>query len=1289
MSETLRFPPLSADNYASWKIDMKSALLLKDLWPAVVENDVYNALDTDRQDIMTEKAKALMLVCTSADLKSLISDEQSACMAWKALKSTFEERSAGRKFATYDALHDLTKLATEDVLSFFARGERLWKELRETCSEQLSEDFLIHCVAKGLGKGYENLIQHVRYSESLTLTTFKSKLLRAEADCKKKATESEVYQVRTLGKREPRLCWKCNKPGHWKRDCPHKKGDAIMFGVVFVSGEAKQPNFERAAVLDTGATDHVFNDATYFVELNNIEDRYVVVGGGEKHQVRGVGKVVVEGPQGSVHLTDVLHVPTMCMNLISVSQITTAGAQVYLSGAKCVVKHQGKTVLVGKKQHKLFLVQIPVKNQTWGLGVCSMSTWHRRLGHLGYDGLQRLVQEKLVQGVPRLVDDRTSKVCEACMKGRQSRQKFVPSESVAVQLLGIIHADIMGPFEVASRGGARFALTVIDDYSKYSEVCCLAGKAGVFEHLKEIMVRWERQTGYSVKVLRTDNGLEFCNQDVDGFLRGRGIEHQRSVRYTPQQNGRAERVQRTLMEKARSMMAEAQVPKDFWGEALMTSNTIRNLSPVKNRDKTPFEMFQKRKPDLSMLRVFGCRAFVLKPKEKRRKLDERSYKGIFVGYAVGSKAWRILVHDGGQLKLHISRDVEFDEGVMGFDDTSVRLDDDAADLSLDIPGLAEEDGEDQREHLDLPQAAEGEEDMDEGGAQSEGEMAIPVAEGITSPDVTSIPAATPAPSRYPSRIRNAPSTWYDTFVGASTSTALSDEPATLTEVKTRPDYAQWVQAMDVELASLLSNGTYSLVELPFGRSPVPSKWVFKVKRDAHGNIDKYKARLVAKGFRQVAGKDFDEVYAPVSRYATLRMFLAMVAMHDLELHQLDVKTAFLNGDLQEELYMAPPPGYEHSCDGKVWRLHKAIYGLKQAARAWHLKLKAALVKAGFAVSQADPSLFVLTHGGALTYLLVYVDDALIAGNHDQVNIVKDIFRSQFDVHELGEAVYFLGFQIARDRKNKELWVGQTKFARETLERFGMKDCKSKLLPFDVNVKLSKFGEDVLDVSVYPYMELVGTLLYLVGCTRPDLAYVVGVLSRFMSQPRVEHWQVAQQVLRYLAGTVELGILFRGTEQQVVGYCDADYAGDPDKRRSTSGYLFMMAGGVVSWGSKLQPTVAASTCEAEYISSAFAVKEALWVRKVLQELLPGGYQKPMLIFGDNQGALALLKHPNAHQRTKHIDVAFHFARDRIERGEVAFDYCQTDRMVADCLTKAVPFPKFEANKKAMGLEIKMY
>jgi hypothetical protein len=226
------------------------------------------------------------------------------------------------------------------------------------------------------------------------------------------------------------------------------------------------------------------------------------------------------------------------------------------------------------------------------------------------------------------------------------------------------------------------------------------------------------------------------------------------------------------------------------------------------------------------------------------------------------------------------------------------------------------------------------------------------------------------------------------------------------------------------------------------------------------------------------------------------MFSAVTAMHDFELHQLDVKTAFLNGELQEELYMAPPPGYDSS--GKVWRLHKAIYGLKQAARAWYMKFKAALVKAGFAVSQADPTLFVLTHGSTRSYLLMYVIDALIAGTHDCVEIVKEVFHSQFDVHDLGEAKHFLGFQIARDRRNKELWVGQPKFAHEILERFGMHDSKRKCIPFDVKVKFSKHGEDILDSSTYSYSELVGSLLYLVGCTRPDLAYVVGVFSRFMS-----------------------------------------------------------------------------------------------------------------------------------------------------------------------------------------------
>ena len=436
---------------------------------------------------------------------------------------------------------------------------------------------------------------------------------------------------------------------------------------------------------------------------------------------------------------------------------------------------------------------------------------------------------------------------------------------------------------------------------------------------------------------------------------------------------------------------------------------------------------------------------------------------------------------------------------------------------------------------------------------------------------------------------------------------------------------------------------------------------------------------MVKGFKQVPGRDFGEVYAPVSKHATLRALLATVASQDLQLHQMDVKTAYLNGELEEEIYVKPPPGYD--VGKKVWRLHKALYGLKQSARAWHIKLRDGLLSHGFAICTADHSLYTLATEGETAYLLVYVDDALIAGTDRAVAKVKAVLSGMFDCHDLGVAQYFLGMSI--ERQPGKLWLGQPKYARDILERFGMSDCKPRRIPLDVNLKISKEGEQLDSAEAARYPEIVGSLLYLTGCTRPDLAQSVGVLSRYMSAPTKEHMSAAKQVLRYLAGTVDLGLMYEQGDGIVRGYCDADYAGDQDKRRSTSGYVFLLNGGAVSWNSKLQPTVAASTCESEFMAAAYAAKEALWLRQLMAEFQ--GEVRSVELRADNKGALALLHHPTGHQRTKHIDVAHRFVQDRVERGELEYKYVETACMVADCLTKAVPLQKLVENRGDFGLK----
>ena len=320
-------------------------------------------------------------------------------------------------------------------------------------------------------------------------------------------------------------------------------------------------------------------------------------------------------------------------------------------------------------------------------------------------------------------------------------------------------------------------------------------------------------------------------------------------------------------------------------------------------------------------------------------------------------------------------------------------------------------------------------------------------------------------------------------------------------------------------------------------------------------------------------------------------------------------------------------------------------------------------------------------------MLVYVDDILPASkSRELLDSVKHKLMKNFAVRDLGAATFFLGMEILRDRPNRSLKLVQGRLISEVIGKYGLTGAKTKTTPLSPGVRLATASSELelLNTVQFPYSELVGTLLYLSVCTRPDIAHAVGCLSRYMAKPTRDQWNAAMGVLRYLSGTARYGICFSPCDDPTptVGFCDADYAGDIDTRRSTTGYVFVMHGGAVSWSSRLQPTVAVSTSEAEYMAAAAAVKEALWMRKLLHDLqIEIG---SVLILSDNQACLSLLKHPIASQRSKHIDIIYHFARERVARGEVCFQYCPTAKMVADSLTKALPPSKFLFCRDQMGV-----
>jgi hypothetical protein len=428
------------------------------------------------------------------------------------------------------------------------------------------------------------------------------------------------------------------------------------------------------------------------------------------------------------------------------------------------------------------------------------------------------------------------------------------------------------------------------------------------------------------------------------------------------------------------------------------------------------------------------------------------------------------------------------------------------------------------------------------------------------------------------------------------------EPATFREAVQGENAELWKTASDEEMASILQNDTWEVVQKPPGANVIDVKWVYKVKYSTSGQVQRFKARLVAKGYKQEEGIDYDEVFAPVSKYTSIRALLALVAAEDLDLELLDIKTAFLNGTLQEEVYINHPPGYPQGPPGTVLKLKKTLYGLKQAPRAWHQRLNEELNRIGFTASVADPGLYVYTKdSGSTAHIMVYVDDLLIASSDKKlIGHIKQQLMTAFDARDMGAATAYLGMKIERDRGSRTLKLSQTLMAEELVKKYNMQDSKGKTTPGSLNIKLTAEEGDPLDTEKFPYSQLVGAMMYLAVCTRPDIAYIVGAAARFMAKPTTVHWQVAKSVLRYLSGTTHYGITFGRSTDGLVGYCDADFAGDLDTRRSTTGYVFTFGGAAVSWSSKRQQTVAASTTEAEYMAAAAAVKEALWLRNLFAD-----------------------------------------------------------------------------------------
>ncbi|RZB91995.1 Retrovirus-related Pol polyprotein from transposon TNT 1-94, partial [Glycine soja] len=452
---------------------------------------------------------------------------------------------------------------------------------------------------------------------------------------------------------------------------------------------------------------------------------------------------------------------------------------------------------------------------------------------------------------------------------------------------------------------------------------------------------------------------------------------------------------------------------------------------------------------------------------------------------------------------------------------------------------------------------------------------------------------------------------------------LEEDPSNLQEALSSLDADLWQEAINDEMDSLESNKTWHLVDLPPGCKPIGCKWILKKKLKPDGTVDKYKARLVAKGFRQRENVDFFDTFSPVTRITSIRVLISLAAIHSLVVHQMDVKTAFLNGELEEEIYMEQPEGFViHGQEDKVYKLDKSLYGLKQAPKQWHEKFDNLIVSNGFKVNESDKCIYYKSVNNICTIICVYVDDLLIFGsNIHVVNNVKSLLCNNFDMKDLGEASVILGIKITRSKEGISL--DQSHYIEKILKKYDYFDCKPASTPYDPSVKLFKnTGEGIRQTE---YASIIGSLRYATDCTRPDIAYVVGLLCRFTSRPSMEHWHAIERVMRYLKRTINLGLHYKRFPAVLEGYNDADWNILSYDSKATSGYIFSIAGGAVSWKSKKQTILAQSTMEYEMMALATAGEEASWLRSLLAEIPLWERSIPtVLIHCDSTAAIAKIE-----------------------------------------------------------------
>lgn len=1320
----------NGERYSTWKFRIKS--LLEELQVScVIDSSPPENPDAE----WTKKnliAKSTIVEFLSDGYLNFAQDATTAKSIIDNLDTIYERRSLATQLALRKQLLNLKLQPDVSLFQHFTNFDTLITELISAGAKLDEMDKISHLLLT-LPSTYDGVITALETlgEAQLNVAFVKTRLLDYEVKMKNETTTAlkilhtsagtssnyisnykrkkpNNYYRGTKKQVQPRsssnykmskmYCDHCGRRNHFKKDCRFLKktetngsgsssnqhaANTIMaehnekdsFAFMFSPCKLPDSNHNQNEIiflLDSGATDHIVNTRDIFSQYTELPSplKINVAKDGVSIQAYGRGKIDITtnlGIQGTIE--EVLYSPEVPYNLLSVNRIQQAGMVIVFDSVGVHIFKENKCIMRGNIYNNLYKMSFKINLQK-ALNLNNDSNlyelWHKRLGHLN--------KQKFTYLKKKIVDDYsiidkiivpTTELCEPCILGKQSRLPFAKSKPKHNnnRPLFIVHTDVCGPIKPSTVDDKNYFVNFIDDYTHYTVTYLMYAKSEVLKCFQDYVNKSENLFTCKLVSLYCDNGREYLSNEFKDYCVSKGITYHLTVAYTPQQNGVAERMNRTLTEMARTMVASAKLNKHFWGEAILTATYLINRLPTKALiDKTPYEMWHGTKPKINHLRVFGSTAYVHN-KTRKTKFDDKSFKSILVGYELNG--YKLFNIENSQ--FFVARDVLFDESNYGQSRPTCSSNEIPAKINKPNNELVELIGNDEiPAKINKPNK----ELVELIGNQHNDQL-----NEFSDIDYGCL--------RRSDRIRNLPSKNYklmnDPDYNLPILSLCSEQtlplPISFNDIFNRSDTNKWLAAIQSEIDSLRSNQTWCLVDKPIGVNIVSCRWIFTIKSNELGEPVRYKARLVARGFSQQYLHDYEETFAPVARITTFRLILAFANQNNLLIHHMDVKTAFLNGILKEDIYMEVPNGIV-SKPNQICKLNKALYGLKQASRCWYERFDHVIKNIGFESSKVDPCLYILNKNNIdeNVYIILHVDDLLLITKCiKNMQYYKNCLMKSFEMTDLQEIKLFLGIRIERNKD--KISLDQSTYLQNVLNRYSMSDCNSSKSPFSSKLNYTALNSDTHYDA--PCKNVIGCLMYAMLCTRPDLCAPISILSRYQSKNNEELWKCLKHLLRYVKGTIHLKLTFHKCDYHrlITGFADSDWGGDELDRKSTTGYLFQIFNNcTISWSTRKQSTVAVSSTEAEYMALFEAVREAIWIKSVLNSIYIE-LSEPIVIFEDNNSCISIANNPTNHKKSKHIDIKYHFTREQINKNVIQLKHISTGNQLADMFTKAIPTPKF--------------